>query len=410
MAAEDSRIDACLAGVREVWMILGVGRCLPLLVLALIGCTDPVPDPVPADGGTSPGSVILKIERAPAHGSIALAGVQHDQIAGQWIEAGSRPSSWWTRPDGPLSSTVHLDAPLQVGLHYFAVVSVDGNDVPDPGDLIGGPVAHRVAGRPLTLSVDRRFGADLEARPPDAGLPPGSSESQMVPVELVFEGQTAPTEPVVVLVLGRSSDDAAHADRPPSFFFRSEPTLVGPDLSLPLPSGLSLTLVLDVDGDGRPGPTDPSTDKSLGFSPPPDGSPARFVVDRLFVGPRDTAPADPSADVPVLREGGVPRTLTLRLAMELSMVKAGRILVVGYEPGIAERPDARPVYLWTSQQLRLSWPLTLDAELPEGLDVRVALDLDGSGALDAGDLCSGVLTPDGPGEILLDEVAGEQGP
>lgn len=219
----------------------------------------PAPEPAstpPPPGESSPVAVTFGAEGMPALGSVSIAGVPKAQLAGDWIEARARPSFWWSRGDVSTAAPLEVDLPLPAGLHYFAVLSVDGDDLPDPGDFIGGPSVHRLAGQPLALTVDRGFGQAVTKTPT---------------------------------------------------------------------GDWSLTLTSDVD---------------------------------------------------------------------LGLMKVGRILVAGWEPGKDALPgpeSSAPSFLWSSEKLPLEWPLKLSSSMPDGLDVLVALDLDDSGEIDAGDLSTKVL-------------------
>ena len=409
-------------------------RC-PLIVLALLmGCGPDAPangvasaappgeavasPSAPPDEPATPGPptlVRLRVtaEDAPTEGAISLAGVRPGQLAGDWIEAGSRPAFWWSQPSGPLTASMEISAPLAAGLHYFAVLSVDGNDLPDRGDFVGGPVPHTTAGEPLVLAVDRRFGFKLAARPAEAAATPPPAVPTTQSVVLTLDGVEPPAGRVAVLVLGhvapKDRPDAEEA--PPSYIFRSGPlALTFPaTLELPLPTGLEVRLVLDVDGDGRPSAADLASSPHPAFAPPSGGGPAAFTIVGPFAEPSTSFQDPPSKDDewPTDTKPGEGHPIRVSTSVAMKFVKSGRIVVSGYAP-TDDAPAGPPAFHWASQTLRLDWPLELDAPLPAGLDIVVALDLNGSGTADGGDLATVPLRkwtpPGGRSDLTLSEV------
>lgn len=374
----------------------------------------PAAPPEPATpGAPSPVRLTLTVDDPPAVGAVTVAGVRAAQLAGDWIEAGSQPAFWWSRPAGPIEPSMTLDVPLADGLHYFAVISVDGDDLPDRGDFIGGPVPHLAAGAALDIAIDRRFGFHIAAPPAADAAPPPPSAPTSQAVELSLDGVKAPTGPVSVLVLGHvpPRDRPESEEAPPSYVFRSERRALSfpATLELPLPAGLEVRIVLDVDGDGRAGAADLASEPQPAFSPPTGGGAAPFVIVGPFTEPSAAFQDPPSADEewPSDRKPGLGYPLRISTGVTMEFVKSGRVVVSGYTA--SEEPlSGPPAFHWASETLSLDWPLELNAPLPVGLDVVVALDLNGSGTADGGDLATSPLRawtpPEGTSELILSEV------
>ncbi len=89
---------------------------------------------------------------------------------------------------------------------------------------------------------------------------------------------------------------------------------------------------------------------------------------------------------------GVVRQLVLDSRPRVPFLREGRVMVVGYPRQEVERgmpaAGAQPTFFWRSEELRLTWPLRIEAPLPSGRTLFLVLDLDDDGMPSPGDLCS----------------------
>ena len=353
-------------------------------------------------------------------GTVAFLGVKKGKVEGAWIQGGQRPDFFWTSPEIDLVGAPILNAPLPEGLTFFAVVNQDGDPLPGTGDLTSGPVAYEGGGR-LTIPVDGRFGETREAPAPaggpdsprGAGGPGGpggpgelgrgiDQDFPKRPVTIDVPEARRPKGATVLMVIGRepAPPDADGKDAP-DFFWRSDeftPTVWPHPAELPLPTGMAARVLLDADGDGMPSAGDLATPLDDAFARAPATAPIEFVLDEEF----STADFAPRAFEDALQdeaaveggaasaEGGEPRTLKLSTEVRLPFIRTGRFMVVGLPPAESFEwpPAVRPAFLWVSQPTKLNWPVELEAQVPDGLDLIVVLDLDGSGYPDTGDLSS----------------------
>ena len=182
--------------------------------------------------------------------------------------------------------------------------------------------------------------------------------------------------------------------RRPSFFWVSPLVSFEPPIELmaPLPKGLFYFAVLNLDGDDLPGPDD-LVSPAVHYDPAsPDGAGLDFQITARLgdVLPGDSGEEDGEADPPPGDEGGEVRTLIVGNNVRLPFIRTGRFMVVGLPPSPEDEfgypPDSTPSFLWVSEGTRLKWPVTLQAKLPDAVDLLVVLDLDASGAPDVGDL------------------------
>jgi hypothetical protein len=399
--------------------------------------------PVDAAPMLAPGdeiAVTLDVQlEGKARGTVSFLGVKKEQVDGSWMRGGQRPLFFWVSGEVDLHSPVALVAPLPEGLTYFAVVNQDADPLPGEGDLTSGPVTY-VSGGALNVVVDARFGEQPVGDPTDAGArPPGSPgqpgspppvgggtneqgfQTRVVKVEV--PAARRPRGPTVLMLIGREPErpgrpDADRAD----FVWRSAeitPTTWPYETELKLPRGMSVRLVLDADGDRKPSVGDPASAPDDDVAAAPADAAVTFTLDQIFSAEDyqpsgaggDADPGGGGADAPGA-VGGEPRTLKISTEVRLPFIRTGRFMVVGLAPAdpFVWPPATQPTFLWVSDPTRLDWPVTLEAKVPDGLDLFVALDLDGSGFPDTGDLASKPAASyvrgaaDAPVPIELEEV------
>lgn len=391
------------------------------------------PEGGPPEGGAqmvAPGTeipVTLDLTvKSRKKGTVSFLGVKKSKVEGTWIQGGQRPDFFWTSPEIDLSgSTARLNAPLPEGLTYFAVVNQTSDPLPGDGDLTSGP-SHYDRGGSLSIAIDGKFGetriqpggAGGDGGPgggpggpggpgggPDGGAGAGRAIDQDFPprpITLDLPADQRPEGPITVLVIGRKPASAGADTDAPDYFWRSEdvtPKAWPHAMDVPLPEGMAARVMVDADGDRMPSVGDPTTPLDDAFASAPKGTPVEFVLDEVFS--TSDVPArgfeEPDADEGdggpqdgPTAAGGEPRTLTLSTEVRLPFIRTGRFMVVGLAPAepFAWPPRAKTEFLWVSQPTKLNWPVTLEAQVPDGLDLLVVLDLDGSGFPDTGDLSS----------------------
>ncbi len=164
------------------------------------------------------------------------------------------------------------------------------------------------------------------------------------------------------------------------------------ELMAPLPAGLLYFAVLDFDGDDLPGPQD-LVSAAVGVSE--GGAPLVFTLAATLEASMPDVDGDDDdneddEEAPATDEGGEPRTLIISNEGRLPFISTGRFMVVGLPPSPEDEfgypPDSTPSFLWASEATRLKWPVTLEAKIPDSVDLLVVLDLDASGQPDVGDL------------------------
>ena len=180
--------------------------------------------------------------------------------------------------------------------------------------------------------------------------------------------------------------------RRPSFFWVSPVVSLEPPIELmaPLPTGLHYFAVLNLDGDDLPGPDDLVSPAVVYEAASADALEFHVTARLGDVLPDDTGEDDGEDDPLPGDEGGELRTLVVGNNVRLPFIRTGRFMVVGLPPSPEDEfgfpPDSTPSFLWASEATRLKWPVTLEAKLPDAVDLLVVLDLDASGAPDVGDL------------------------
>jgi hypothetical protein len=341
-----------------------------------------------------------------SRGTVSFLGAKASNVEGEWLKQDVRPDFFWSSAEVKLDGDVSLNAPLPEGLTYIALVNQDGDPVPSDGDLTSMPVAY-AGGGTLHLTIDGQFG---ERRAPMVGGGPeggaGGAQGEGVgqaPSQPRFPKRSVlidapqalrPLGSTVILVVGqRPAPAGADPADAPDYLWRSKeftPSVWPHAAELPLPQGMGVQVLLDADGDKMPSPGDPATDIQAPTSDRPTDTARTFVLDRRYESGGEPAPT-PAARLPAISSaGGAPRELEITSEMQLPFLKTGRFMVAGLPPGdvFAWPPAVRPDFLWVSEPTRLQWPVKFEAQLPDGLDLIVVLDLDGDGLPGAGDLSS----------------------
>jgi len=173
-------------------------------------------------------------------------------------------------------------------------------------------------------------------------------------------------------------------------------------MELVLDSGRAYLPVVDRDHDGWVGPGDLVGPAVLWQEEEP-GSPGAaahllLLVDR---GLEEAPPGLLRARRGTGSSSAAREQRHLRLDSEfwLAPVRSGRVMVIGFpsdsaDPSLQAADSGQdlswpkmlvPSFFSISTPVRLQWPLSLPVRWPEGMDVAVALDLDGDGLPSAGD-------------------------
>lgn len=184
----------------------------------------------------------------------------------------------------------------------------------------------------------------------------------------------------------KRTDDWMSGGDKPAFYWISPVVEFSDSISLkaPLPGGLHFMAVVNQGpGDDLPGPGDLHSDPT-----PWDGTGELVLrVDRRYgeaAGRKDGAVAvEDSYDV----EG--PRyPLTLRLGEGLKKPRGPTRLIVLGRDRAGGAPGGPPAFFWRTPETKASWPWSVDAPLPDGLELEVLVDADGDGMPSPGDLLS----------------------
>ena len=249
----------------------------------------PAPDPsrdqssLQAAGPERVVTITLSPGERPDTGQFVFVGVPADGIEEGWLKAGRRPSFFWVSPLMSLEGTVTLVAPLPAGLHYFAVLNLDGDDLPGPDDRVSGPVFQYPEGEgaELHFTVGARLGDVLPAdTDEDEGEdePRAGDEGGEVRTLIIGNDVRLPfirTGRFAVVGLPPSPEDefGFPPDATPSFLWISEATrLKWPvELQAKLPDAVDLLVVLDLDASGEPDVGDLTTEPMFAFRRPPAG-------------------------------------------------------------------------------------------------------------------------------------------
>jgi len=228
-------------------------------------------------------------------------------------------------------------------------------------------------------------------------LPPGTSS---VDVSIQFPSPPDASEVTAIFMgfeEGQLEGDWAREGQRPKLYWLSSTLPVTTNLSFAAPLLPGLTYLVAVDQDGN-------LDVNRGdlVSAPvsypevlPPGMALNFVVDRPFSPGPEPGGMDLAAR-PTTR-GGERRDLEIDTAFGLSWLRKSQLMVVGlpvreeeaYEKSGRRYPSrVAPTFLWVDRQRPLSWPMRIEALVPDGLDVFVVLDLDANGYPSTGDVSS----------------------
>ena len=358
---------------------------LGLTYMAVLNVTDePIPDPqdyvtwpalLPAEA--EPGGVLEMVAEADFKTFVMGGGGGPGFPEGGGAAGGPPNGAAGGPPGDPYEGPPPTGGPGQGG------PGQGGPRQGGPGDGYGGP----------------KVGAEGE-------IPPGPDQTISL---VVGAGAKAPRNKGQIIFVGRNPEKQefpepgkAPKDDKPHFLWRSEPQepAFPLELTVPLPANLTIFAVYDTDGDGAPTDGDLMSKLIEDWKPRSDGVRTielsdTFSIARLTMrgGPGEDDP-DGEGDGPTT-DGGETRRLVVTTEVRLPFIRTGKIMVVGLPPSDPEEfgypPEAKPSFLWKSDSVKLNWPVTLEALVPDGLDVLVALDLDGSGYPDVGDLTTAPL-------------------
>ena len=78
--------------------------------------------------------VTMAMDPGVSQGQLVFLGVPKEGLEEGWVATGRRPSFFWVSPVVSFEPPIELMAPLPRGLQYFAVVNLDGDDLPGPDD------------------------------------------------------------------------------------------------------------------------------------------------------------------------------------------------------------------------------------------------------------------------------------
>jgi len=185
-------------------------------------------------------------------------------------------------------------------------------------------------------------------------------------------------------------------------------------VSLPQDPELRFVAAIDVDGQGRLSPGD-HLSAALPLSLGPNETMV-FDIDRTLPGPLSGSSRieNHQAGIPPSGPPTEMSSVLLDCNPRIPFLRKSTVMLVGYrsadlEQGIP-RSGVPPNYSWRSEELMLTWPLSLQVPLPSNLTLFLILDLDGDGSPSRGDLSSGALVDDQPSRedrelsFLLDQA------
>jgi len=257
-----------------------------------------------------------------------------------------------------------------------------------------------LAASPLGCSTDGK-GKEPSGVPgaPDIGtfLPPGAS-----PVAVSLQFPAVPDAArLTAIFMGFAEDQmegdwALEGERPKLYWYTGKlqpaETL---SFDVPLLPGLVYLVAVDLDGSVDVNSGDLVSAPQRYAEPLPPGMALEFFIDRPFSPGPEPGGMDLAAR-PTTR-GGERRSVIVDSAFGLLWLRKSQLMVVGLpgrEPeeyevtGKKYPPRVAPTFLWVGRERPLKWPITLDALVPDGLDVFVVLDLDGNGYPSTGDISS----------------------
>ena len=248
----------------------------------------------------------------------------------------------------------------------------------------------------------------------DGGARPGpSSQSDLSSISTFSPDGTSPAPvtlqflsppdvaEVTVIIMGfdenQIEDDWAREGQRPKLYWLSPITPTGAELSfvVPLLPGLVYLAAVDQDGNVDVNQGDLVSAPVLYRLDEPAGVGVNFVVDRPFSPGPQPGGMDLAAR-PTTR-GGKHRDVIVDTPLGLHWLRPRQLMVVGLpvrEPesyeNFGRKYPARiaPTFLWVGPQRPLRWPMSVEALVPDGLDVFVVLDLDRNGYPSTGDISS----------------------
>ena len=296
----------------------------------------------------------------------------------QWVRA-SQKVQW------PVSIKVRL--PTNPALKVLAIVDVDGSGRLSAGDYLS---------KPLSVAEATRDGESTAVFPLVRVVSATSDTPSLEVEEGVAYGAVALTVDVAkelvgskpsgrIIVSGSRSGPEGQASEKPSFYWASNQvhSKWPARLDVQMPAQLDVRVLLDQNGDHGPDPGDLTGAVLSMFSPPPSGQ-LEFKLDRPY-SIADEVEADEGVTY-----GAVDLTVELASAL-LGSKPAGRIVVLGTPAGPEGQDSEKPPFYWASKEIYSEWPVSLEAQMPSGLDVRVLLDQNGGRGPDGGDLTGAVL-------------------
>ncbi len=242
-------------------------------------------------------------------GQFVFVGAPADGLEEGWVKSGRRPSFFWVSPVVSLDPPIELMAPLPKGLTYFAVLNLDGDDLPGPDDFVSPAVPYEAdlaAGAALEFQITARL---ADVLPDDTGEDDGEDDEK--PTDEGGEIRTLNigndvrlpfirTGRFMVVGLPPSPEDefGFPPDSTPSFLWSSEATrLKWPVvLEAKLPDAVDLLVVLDLDASGAPDVGDLTTEPLYRFRRPPEGEEVTVTLQTVVPVPSGESGEDEPAD------------------------------------------------------------------------------------------------------------------
>ncbi len=228
--------------------------------------------------------ISLEVTPESGTGQFVFVGVPPGDIEEGWIRTGQRPAFFWVSPLVSLAPPIRLRAPLPIGLHYFAVLNLDGDDLPGPEDRVSSPVALEAElgrGQELGFAVGPRLRDILPhttAEEGDEDEPlPGDEGGELRTLVIANEVRLPFIRTGRFLVVGlppSPEDEFGYPpDAAPSFLWTSEATRLKWPVTLEgkVPDAVDLLVVLDLDASGAPDVGDLTTKPIFAFRRPPAG-------------------------------------------------------------------------------------------------------------------------------------------
>lgn len=356
----------------------------------------------------------------PMSAAIFVLGYPPDSLGASGPRPGLLPGAFFPVAAQRLDFPIEVVATVRDGYDLLVLVDADGSGTPGPGDVIARPIPRFHAPAGSEAATDIALVGPFEAGSPNANTQQAPNGVRIDSAGRVSPGGGTPVrlglrfsagmdaEPgVAFFVLGYepTSLDAGlpkPGSRPRWFFQGALPTGKGTrTVQAQQVAELQTLVLVDGDGDGSPGPGD--LVGTLGAAGNDGTVPVN--IDRRFA---TTAPALPTAEALGRASSGAERTgpknegpkrsLVLSLAPALAAPKSAGLFILGYPQGTVDRglprPGVRPLFAWQSPPLQPTFPIRLDAPLPEGgLTLLVVLDGDGS-------------NEPGPGDLMAEPVEG----